>query len=520
MLSKHSGPVDFPSTLRYKCDAGYSIDGTVSESSRDFQAMCKADGQLFGMKSCQKISCGTPHIVPFTKVIVPSSPRKSIEYDDKAKYECFDGYTIGAKANGGTTFEVQCQENGVLTDPEVCEPVKCGTAPGTPNSRPAISGAVSFGMHLMYRCDMGYTLDGSLQGRSAFERTCFKNASFSALPSSQPCKPISAVARNISNAVMAEYAGESVSVFPARVFYPKGLEYRCKPGYSTNGRPSGPTKMSARVNSIGTFTPALPSECKLIALTIRGRVKNARNGRLLSGVKVSIAGTSISATTSFGFFTLRGVPAGAAKLVYEKSTYIKVEDTLTITGDINSGGVADKAMSPSMASDQWRAVVKWGRTPTDLDTYAKWGWSKVYWGGTRQSANGITGKLEVDKTNGYGPETLYLTGVGRCHGGSSQCDIKYLINDYTQSASMLGKGETEVTLYTGTSVAGTFKIKDCSRSVTSDGNWWHVFTIDGKTNKVKWSCTSAQTTNLNQEDSIASGPAAGKPSLRIRTSVK
>ena len=138
---------------------------------------------------------------------------------------------------------------------------------------------------------------------------------------------------------------------------------------------------------------------------------------------------------------------------------------------------------------------------------------------------------------------------------------------------MLRKGEAEVTLYTGTSVAGNFKITDCSRSVTSDGNWWHVFTIDGKTNKVKWggggtpfswtrvgpasptgvafpprlhppqffsalsggvcqqskktglnspppkvkwTCTSAQSTNLIQKN-VASTPVVGKPSLRIRT---
>ena len=96
---------------------------------REFQAQCKADGQLFGMKACQKISCGTPYVLPSTDLVVPSSPRRSVEYGDKAKYKCSNGFTIGGRANGQTAFEVTCQDDGVLTDPKTCEPVRCGSAP-------------------------------------------------------------------------------------------------------------------------------------------------------------------------------------------------------------------------------------------------------------------------------------------------------------------------------------------------------------------------------------------------------
>merc|ERR1719472_412830 len=56
MLSTHSGPVFFPTTLRYKCAKGYSIDGSVVAAKREFQAQCKPNGEFVGMTSCQKIS--------------------------------------------------------------------------------------------------------------------------------------------------------------------------------------------------------------------------------------------------------------------------------------------------------------------------------------------------------------------------------------------------------------------------------------------------------------------------------
>jgi len=505
LLSAHTGAVDFPTTLRYKCDAGYSIDGTVVESARKFQSQCKADGQLFGMKLCQKITCGTPHVLPFTNLMTPSSPRKSIEYDDKATYKCADGYTLGGQPDARTNFEVKCKDNGVLTDPEVCEPVICGVAPHVPKSRPGISGRVFFGQDLVYRCDMGYTLDSTLAGGTQFQLHCQKDGKFSAI-ADQPCQPISAgSAPIVKNADLKEYAGKVVDRQDPPVFYPAGLEYRCKPGFSTTGSLSGPTKITVRVNSIGSFTPALPSECQKVSFSIHGRVKSAQNGQMLPNVKVTVQGTSNSVMSNSGFFTIEDVAGGPVTLVYEKGDFIKSTKDLVVTGNINSGGVADVSMSPTMRSDQWRAVLKWGESPSDLDTYGRWGWSKVWWGGMRRSASGETGVLEVDQTEGYGPETLYLSGVGRCRGPKSVCDFQYSINDYTESGNMLSAGDAEVTLYNGDRQAGSWKIKDCAPSVSSDRNWWKVFTIDSSTNKLTWNCKTGSLLQTSSKTDPARG---------------
>jgi len=49
-----------------------------------------------------------------------------------------------------------------------------------------------------------------------------------------------------------------------------------------------------------------------------------------------------------------------------------------------------------------------------------------------------------------------------------------------------------VTLYHGSGVAGTFRVENAAdESISSDKNWWHVFTIDGATNKLKYSSSPA-----------------------------
>jgi len=290
------------------------------------------------------------------------------------------------------------------------------------------------------------------------------------------------------------------------------------------------------VNTAGTFSPALPPACKMIVFQMRSKIKSARSGASLNGVTVKIDGTSNTATTQNGFFTLRNIRAGSVNIVYERSGYITVRRTLSITGNINSGGIGDINMSPAMASDEWRAVLKWGASPRDLDSFAKW-WpsKKVCWYNPRstpsQSRPVVT--LEQDKTQGYGPETVYFTNIGRCR---FNCDVQYMIHDYGQTGSMLSKGDAEVTLYTGTRVAGTWKITDCRSAVYGNGNWWHVFTLDSNTNKLKWTCLSGgheamahrfmQTNGQNKTVAVGSAqlavakqtvPTPTNPKLLLRT---
>merc|ERR1719440_1014108 len=262
----------------------------------------------------------------------------------------------------------------------------------------------------------------------------------------------------------------------------------------------------------------------MITYSISGRVRNARNKNMLSGITVSVDGTSKSTTTSFGTFTLHGVPAGDIKLKYNGDGFIDGENDIDLTGNINIGGDADINMSPSMAADQWRAVLKWNQNPRDLDTHVFWGWTQVYYAARNRRASGLGADLEVDVTSGYGPETTFFKDTGSCNGGVGYfCDMKYKIYKYSGSGSMMDKG-AEVTLYHGDSVAGHWEIKDCPGSVTgssnggapnANGRWWEVFHIDGRNNQLKWSCNQGPPSlNLLSNSSMNATQQVAAPKLR------
>jgi hypothetical protein len=131
------------------------------------------------------------------------------------------------------------------------------------------------------------------------------------------------------------------------------------------------------VTATGDLEPALPEKCLPLTYSAHGVVKSARSGLALDNIEVSLEGTEISAMTKSGYFTLEKVPPGKYNAKFESAGYITVERELTVSKNINVGGVMDVLLSPTMLSDQWRAVVKWNEKPTDLDAYALWGYSKV-----------------------------------------------------------------------------------------------------------------------------------------------
>jgi hypothetical protein len=486
----HSGPILFPKTLTYKCDQGYSMDGSPVEARRSFQIQCKADGVLHGLAECQPVSCGTPPVLEHTKLLAPDTSLESVDYLESAKYECDEGYALGGVAGGDASFAIKCHDDGHLDSPLVCEPVVCGFAPTFPNSKSGIANQMYFGQTALYECVYGYTLDGTPSGLNEYAISCLGNGSFTDMHTKSPCSPVSVKIPTIGHAHLNTYMGFSMNPEiepPTTITYPNTLSFLCEPGYTANGLSSGSTTLSAMVTGHGEFNPAFPTECLPITYTIRGRTQDAPTANYMDGVLVQIEGTSFEGTSVNGHFTIQNVPAGTIKIKYTKQGYIDGEKTLNLQSDISSGGLADISMSPVMAADAWRVVLKWGVTPRDLDTYGRWASYKTCWYQKFQDDGIISSRLEHDDTDSYGPETLHLSGIGGCEGGSQFCDIRYSVNDYTQTGTM-GETDVEVTLYNGNSIVGTWHIADCQETVSGDQFWWQVFTIDGMTNKLKWNC--------------------------------
>lgn len=492
LLTNHQGPVDFPATLTYQCDTGYSTDSSPVEAKTKFQASCKAHGKLMGMMSCQPVSCGAPHMFVDTALIFPANKRALVTYPQSAKYKCEEGHSILGAPDGKIEYETKCLSSGVLSDPEVCEPIKCGTAPRMSKCRASLAGVVLYGQVVQYECDKGHSLTGVFGGGHHFTRKCEKDGAFEA--SDAECKPMNAGAvPSVENAAVMQYAGRAVEAGESLIaYYPQGIEYKCNPGYSLTGTLAGQTKFVTQVNAEGKFMPAIPAKCKIIAFKVAGEVKDARTGSSLVGAVVQVQGTDNGIVTDQGFFALTDVAPGQLKLLYSKEGFISTSKTITVAGDVHSGGVADINMSPKLEETSWRAALQWSDYPPDLDTYVQWSTNKVYWANKYGNSN-IRARLEVDDVDGEGPETAFLSGVGTCEGDAYKCDIKYMINDYDQTADMLSRSGAGVTLYNGDRVAGTWKIADCPNAVSQDGNWWHVFTINSakgvaSADRVKWHC--------------------------------
>jgi hypothetical protein len=490
LQTSHSGPVLFPKTLTYKCDSGYSMDGTPAQSRRSFQVQCKSDGMLHGLAECQPVSCGTAAVIEHTHLLSPDSSVDSIDYLESAKYECDHGYALGGIPDGEVKFTTDCMANGVLGDPAVCEPVVCGHAPTFPNSKSATADQMSYGQVAVYECDYGYSLDGTASGLNEYNIACGADGKFTEMASTSPCSAVSVAIPTIGHAHLIMYMGFSVGPempAPEKVSYPNTLTFQCDPGYTVDGTSSGSTTLFASVTAHGEFAPDFPDACLAITYSIRGTTQDAPTAAYMGGVLVRIEGTDFEATSSNGHFSLRNVPAGTHTVKYTKDGYITGEKTLDLQNDISTGGGADISMSPVLAADAWRVVLQWGLAPRDLDTYGMWGSYKACWYQKSQNDGEMGAMLEHDDTNSWGPETLHLTGVGGCTGGPQYCDIKYSVNDYTETGIM-GTTDVSVTVYNGDSIAGTWHIADCQETVSPDQFWWHVFTIDGSSNQINWNC--------------------------------
>jgi len=258
-----------------------------------------------------------------------------------------------------------------------------------------------------------------------------------------------------------------------------------------DGTEGGATTIASRINSKGYLTPSLPKDCPLITYRVIGRTMSARTHRLVNGIRIDAKGVDGWTQTTFsryGYFTFSRVPPGKTTLKFSNNNYFPADRTIAVDEDVGAlTGIADGDMIPKLRRGQWRAVLKWGAKPKDLDVHAMWGLTNVCSETPKAVYLGLRALLAKDATDGNGPETLYMDNVGRCQGKGSICDIRLLVSDTTTKS--LPSSAAMIVLERGPTDKYVFKIGDCPKVVSKDGAWWHAATIDGKTNKLKWDCT-------------------------------
>ena len=126
------------------------------------------------------------------------------------------------------------------------------------------------------------------------------------------------------------------------------------------------------------------------------------------------------------------------------------------------------AISPFLQGlDGLRVVLNWSSEPSDLDSHLVYPGSHIFW----DSKRGSDANLDVDDTNGYGPETVT---VEKKRFGSRYV---YAVHDYTHThwpnVDTLARSEAKVFVYIGQTLIRTYYVPRHLK-----GNLWVVFALD------------------------------------------
>ena len=237
----------------------------------------------------------------------------------------------------------------------------------------------------------------------------------------------------------------------------------------------------------GLGTPAFPYDACRGAVTLttpptpgslQGRVVNATNNQPIGGAQVCIKGTAQCATTdASGNYAIADVAAGQYVLATTATGYISVSDQ-PVTVTAGAPFTQDFALSPELLSGEVRIVLTWGRDPEDLDSHL---WqpdgSHIDYDSKGKNIGGA--KLDVDATNGYGPETITIS---QMQNGTYTYAVQHFVGDGTLLTSgaivRVYRGSQEIAAYT-------------AATLTGDGIWWHVFNMDGAGNLTPINTVSA-----------------------------
>lgn len=204
---------------------------------------------------------------------------------------------------------------------------------------------------------------------------------------------------------------------------------------------------------------------KVISAVSASGVGNAEltfTGRELSGE------TKVVETDSYGRYSLQ-LPSGDYTVTIRCSGYTEESFDCTVSSYTQETN-RDFTITPVLEEGQIRIVLTWGSNPTDLDSYLSGttdSGQQVYTSFRNRTctSNGQTlAELDVDDTDGYGPETTTIYDINGVY--------EFRVVDFTGSGTMSSSGAV-VKVYTP-NAAAPVEISICGGLE----NGWFVCRID------------------------------------------
>lgn len=205
--------------------------------------------------------------------------------------------------------------------------------------------------------------------------------------------------------------------------------------------------------------------------TLHGRVADSQTGEPIENVFVQSNDTGESTLTDAdGLFSLE-VTAGVRPMRFTAGGYIVVTEDVYVPTD---GNVEfNVVLSPSLSdvNGVLRFVLSWNEEPSDLDSYLATpeidGSEHLvcYWS-TGDSTSAPFATLDIDDTDGYGPETITVYQL-------SSGTYKYYVNWYYGDIPLPGCG-ARVQIYDTDGLVQSLVVP-----TEGEGEYWYVCDVDG-----------------------------------------
>ena len=226
--------------------------------------------------------------------------------------------------------------------------------------------------------------------------------------------------------------------------------------------------------ALAEYRPATASPTPAPFGLVHGVVSDATDPSVkLAGVQVTAQGQSTT-TDAQGKYTLQLMP-GTHTLTFEKDGYIRTTAEVSITqgGDVQR----DCSMSRELSSNEFRVVLTWGSTPSDLDSHLRGASAlgreyHVYFSDKMPSAANNEAQLDVDDTDGHGPETTTFTVTNN---NTYVFYVKDFTNRDTIRATGLQNSSAKVEVYSGNEQIAVYTVP------SARGRYWEVFRIENGT---------------------------------------
>ncbi|NQT33642.1 carboxypeptidase regulatory-like domain-containing protein [bacterium] len=213
----------------------------------------------------------------------------------------------------------------------------------------------------------------------------------------------------------------------------------------------------------------------IVDATVSGVVKNAINKDPISNVIITADDLNSTTTNASGEYEL-GVSTGTRVLTFSASNFIEMEKEIRVTTGASIRFNAN--LSPVMASSRAiRIILSWNETPTDLDAHLLTptigGESyHIYWSDPGSETEPPYAVLDVDETEGFGPETITI------HDPQAGT-YNYWVHNWSEDALLAGSGAV-VEVYGSDGLINRFTAPG-----SGEQSYWHVFDVVGSTGEIQ-----------------------------------